>query len=216
MGLVGRLLEVVEHAIAPGWRFRRSMRRVPTLSLGTLAESTLGRITGRVHEHERALVAPLTGRACVYYSVTIIAVDSLTNGPKHRRLGSVQDAVSFELDDGSGVALVEPAGAEFAVAFDRESSCRGMFDADAMQRQVFARACPDRVDWFQVSRVLFREAVIAPGATLTLSGAAMLEPDRTAPAARDGPLFRAGPAMRLRFTGSDTYPLVLSDDPRVR
>jgi hypothetical protein len=61
------------------------------------------------------LAAPLSGRACWYYKIVV----ETPGGRDWKRLAYEARGQSFEIDDGSGVALVDPEGAQVEVDYDR-------------------------------------------------------------------------------------------------
>lgn len=67
---------------------------------------------------EAPIVAPLSGRACTYYKI----VFEIRDGLGWKRLAYEARGQSFELDDGTGIALVDPGDANVEVDYDREQT----------------------------------------------------------------------------------------------
>jgi hypothetical protein len=96
-------------AVAPWLRDPRVWRGngVPRFTLASLPEETFGHVTGRVEPlGDHVLVAPLSGRRCVYYSYVIEWPDRRFPSFRYREaLIEEDDAVSVI---GSGVREPDP------------------------------------------------------------------------------------------------------------
>lgn len=212
MGTLHRLVAAFEEGFFPGRRLRRRLRRAPRAELATLPENTFARITGMVRPFDsRLLEAPLSGRLCVYYAVKVMSAYGPARSQSLTEIGGEHEGMSFQLDDGTARAVIDPAHARIDAAFDFETESKGAFDADEKQRTMLARLELGRRDWWKTDRVLYREAVLEADELIALYGAATREPD---PDAAPTGMYRDGGPLRLRFTGTAKYPLVISDDPR--
>jgi hypothetical protein len=212
MGTLRRLVAAFEEGFFPGRRLRRRLRKAPRAELGTLEENTFARITGMVRPFDKRLLeAPLSGRLCVYYAVQVISAYGSRRREAHTEIGAEQEGMSFQLEDDTATAVIDPDHARIDAAFDFESESKGAFDADERQRALLLRLQLTRRDWWNTDRLLYREAVIEADERIALFGAAMREPD---PDAAPTGMYRDGRPQRLRFTGTAKYPLVISDDPR--
>src|SRR5688572_5638938 len=99
-------------------RLRRTLRDAKAFALADMPENTLGRVTGMVRPLDQRLIeAPLSGRLCVYYEVTVEPQfgDQATS---LRVLASETDAIPFVLQAGEHRAIVDPAHAQLSVAID--------------------------------------------------------------------------------------------------
>jgi hypothetical protein len=128
--------------------------------------------------------APLTGRACVFYEVT---GEQYVAGAGWQRSHHEVGGEPFALDDGTGVAAVDAAGAQLELT------------ARAVHGWAGDHANPIRT----------REAIIAPGSKLLVIGRAVREPDPEGASRADG--YRSAPPTRLRFACSPRAPLYVSD-----
>ena len=211
MAWLNRLLAAFAEGFFPERSFRRQMRNALPAELGSLADNTFARVIGTVGTYEhRLLEAPLSGRLCVYYSVQVIAVGK-SGGIEHRtEIGSEQEGITFMLSDETGHAVIVPDHARISAAFDHETRSAAGFDADARQRAVLDRLRLIDRDWFWTHHVMYREAVLEADERIAVVGAAVREPD---PRAIANGLYRDARPLRLRFTGTARYPLVISDDP---
>lgn len=210
MGTLGRLVTAFREGLFADLRLRRRMRKAPRAELATLDENTFARVTGTVRPmRKRLLEAPLSGRLCVYYSITVIAAREHLG--QRTTIGSEQEAMTFLLEDATGHAVIDPDHARISVAFDYVSESKAAFDADPKQRAILERLRLVRRDWFNTDLLQYREAILEVDETIAVFGAGVREPDPDA--ARAGMYRDRGPE-RLRFTGTARYPLLISDDPR--
>lgn len=205
MGLIGGWLEFR--------RLRKQIRQAPRFRLAELPENTLARIAGRARPlGQRALAAPLSGRTCVYYSVTVLArMAGVTTGSRSLKvLATEQEAVAFMLEDEGHRAVIDPRNAQISTPYDYESRSRAVFDASPDQRELLVRHELVNRNWFDTIEVLYREAVIELDEQVVIVGGGTREPD---PDAIPTGGYRDGGATRFRFTGTDRMPLVISDEP---
>ncbi len=212
MGRVRRLISAFTEELLADWRVRRQLRNATPAELATLAESSFARITGVVRPFERRLIeAPLSGRHCVYYAIHVISAAGPSPRHSHTEIGTEQEAMTFLLEDSSGRAVIDPDHARFSVAFDHVSESKAAFDADPRQRAVLERLGLVHRDWFGTEHLLYREGVIEIDERISVLGAGVREPD---PDAAPTGMYRDSQPLRMRFTGTAKYPLVISDDPR--
>jgi len=212
MGRVRRLISAFTEELLADWRVRRQLRNAVPAELAALDDSTFARITGAVRPFEQRLIeAPLSGRHCVYYAIHVISAVGPSPRHGHTEIGTEQEAMTFLLEDATGRAVIDPDHARFSVGFDHVSESKAAFDADPRQRAVLERLRLVHRDWFGTERLLYREGVIEVDELISVLGAGVREPDPTA--APTG-MYRDGRPLRMRFTGTAKYPLVISDDPR--
>ena len=210
MGTLSRLIAAVGDSLFADYRLRRRLRKAPRAELGSLDESTVARITGTVRPMgKRLLEAPLSGRLCVYYSITVVAAREHLG--QRTTIGSEQDAMTFVIEDASGRAVVDPEHAQISVAFDFVSESKAAFDADPQQRATLERMGLVKRDWFNTDLLQYREAILEVDEVIAVYGAGVREPDPDAAPTR---MYRDSGPQRLRFTGTARYPLLISDDPR--
>src|ERR1051325_8949635 len=110
----------------------RYFRKVERYTLDHLPDDTLGRVTGRATMfEERALVAPLSGRPCVYYRASVTDT--------RKELLFEECAFPFLLEDGHGRAVVVPMFARVRSAFDLAIRARSFGDIENAQRALLLR-----------------------------------------------------------------------------
>jgi len=193
----------------------RAMRKLvdaaPAVSIETLGENQLGRITGTVVPfHGKLLVSPLAKRACVYWTASISAWGS-DAGPTWV-LSDSADAVTFTLEQQGHRAVIDPASAQIGVANAHVSRCAGPFDADPEQHALLVAEKLLKRNWWDTQVLVFTEGVIAPGTMISVVGAGVREAD---PDGAAGGAYRTAGQTRVRLTGSKRFPLWITDQVRV-
>lgn len=195
-------------------RLRRRMREAPLVALVDAPEDALLRVIGAVRPlGGRVLEAPLSGRLCVYYAVEVLESTAPTVADPlplagSRVIASEQEGVAFVLDDGSARAVIDPAHATIAAAFDHVSTSVAAFDAAPEQRELLIRHDLVRRNWWNTTSLIYREAVLELDRRIAVVGAGTREGD---PDAVVTGLYREGVAWRLRLTGTARFPLLITD-----
>jgi hypothetical protein len=195
LGIAGSLAGI--YALSLGRRRRDALPPAPRVPIAEVRGSSVARIVGIVSAPE-TLFAPLSGRECVFYVATAHAKDA--DGPV---LVREQRGLSFELNDGTGRALVDPEGAT------------GAWDARALPEypleniQSFVRrhqgelaARPPGTD------VVYHEWLIRPDAWIAAQGQAERAPASGAAAQT---AYRAHVPSVVRMAVRADQPLYLSD-----
>jgi len=183
-------------------RIRRAMAQATRRTIAAFGDGEEARIAGIVRPGD-CLTAPLSGRRCVYHELVLLEEDS----DGDTTLLETSQGLPFVLEDGTGRALIDPAGAQVAIA-QAEHAREGRLDVSIPSHEQLlllhglasARDKPLR----------FRERVIPPGARIAVLGRALREPDPDGAALAQG--YRLGPPTRLRLGGSAAHPLLVSDD----
>lgn len=204
---VGR---AVERYKSPTRRRLRSMQQLKLWPIAELPENTPGRLVGKVQRLDTILRAPISGRACVMYRVTVEHLPQRHVSPSGMRIIDDQVAVPFALVDDSGQAFIDPTDTKFLVDVDA-NEFSGMFDpASTLETEFLAlHGISSTADGFNKS-LHYRESVLALGEAITVVGTGVREPD---PAVASTDPYRRGPGQRLRLTGSADEPLLVTDRP---
>jgi hypothetical protein len=192
-------------------RLRRRFRETSQHAIGAMPEDTFGRISAatRLLSGE-PLIAPLSQRSCVYWSVEILE-DRGIDWPT-RTLVHEERHVPFVLEEDHHTAIVDPTHALVSLLFDFTSRSRAAFDANKEQKALLATHNLINRNWFATEELVYREAIIEVGERIWVLGSGTREPDPN-PQTADG-IYRTGPATRLRLTSSAQHPLCITDDPR--
>lgn len=195
---------------SPANKLKRELRASRRYALAELPEETRGRVVGAAHTLEQTLDAPLTGRACLYYVVTVEQHHSTGRSSYWKTIIREEQGVPFVLSDGTGKAIVDPRSAKVALDVDGRGDS-GTFDSPNEREQAFLdRHGTSGQGWVFNKRLRYREAVIEVGETVAILGAGVREPDPTAPPAA---AYRGEQPTRLRMTSSPRFPLLISDSP---
>jgi hypothetical protein len=181
-------------------RVLRDQHGVPPWPVGELPECQQGRLVGNARALDRTLTAPLTGRACLYY--VVLVVQPVASGWQERITD--RRGVAFELADASGSAVIDPAQASVALAFDHREELRALDQATAAQQEVLARH-GDRGRGS--SRLRFLEAVLSVGERVTVVGSGTRRPYVGRSAESD---YRSAMPTRMHLEGADAAPLSVS------
>jgi hypothetical protein len=190
-------------------RFRARIRAMPVTRMGDLAEGVRGKIVGRAMELEQTLVAPLSGRTCVYWRIEI--EDRGEAGVLRGTLASFDESVAFLLvqpntgDDNSlHRAVIDARNANVRGDRYHTTKSKAAFDATPAQRALLERENLIHRDWFQTTGLEYRESIISIGAQVTVVGEGVREPDPDAEAPDD---YRGSVRTRLRIAGTRDRPI---------
>lgn len=187
---------------------RRELLESPRVRLAELPEDMLGRVVGTVHAAGPVLEAPLTKRLCVYYAFEL----QLWRATGPTVIRDEQNAVPFTLIDRGDEALVDTRSATISSNFDRgvRVAWKGLDYKDHRLLETWKVPPPERGTAYY-----FREAAIELDDTICIYGAGIREFDTRLGDDLPGVAYRDGVKTRLHLTGSERFPLVISDDPRV-
>ena len=132
-----------------------------------LKADTIGWVRGTVIG-DAPIIAPLSGRACTYYKVVVEAPDGYGGW---KRLAYEARGQSFELDDGTGIALVDPGDAQVEVDYDR------LYELGPAARVIQPVAELARRFKLPDELVILREGVLEVGEIVAAHGRLLLEAD---------------------------------------
>lgn len=204
VGLMGVVAAMIGGTMyfAPEARTRREVGRARRHTIADAPEGAFVRVAGTIVAGP-SFPSPLTGRACVYCEVEV------QGETRKRPLGrtrvtvtNLANSVAFAIDDGTGLALIDPRGAKVAL----HASLREGGGGDNAERQRAVLASHGRANGS-----LFREGIIAVGDKVEVCGLAVREPDPDGAARATG--YRGDSPTRLRVAGSAKQPLLMSDAP---
>jgi hypothetical protein len=170
---------------------QREIRGTTHYTVAELPEVTIGRLVGVARPLDGTTVtAPLSGRACLAYFVRVSDKSYGHTGTQRAdvELAAESGGTPFLLEDETGTALIDPAGAHCVLAIDDKMSSAG--DANDRQRAFLARyasteLAPDWIRWY--------EGIVSAGERIAVVGYGMRA---------DG---------RLRMSSSPHLPLVICD-----
>lgn len=185
----------------------RELARYPRKSLAELPEGTLGRVVGKAVALDDTLEAPLSGRACLYYT-SIVEVSA---GKDWKEILREDRAVMFVLDDGSARAIVDPSSCKVVLDFTQTGSS-GTFDKPTEREKAFLDAhdtASTHAGGLLNRSLRYREALIEVGGTVAIYGTTTREPD---PGRHPEGGYREDAPTQLRMTSSRKQPMIISNN----
>ncbi len=197
-------------------RLRRKLRAAKQCAIRDLTDAREPRrVAGIVVASDEPLIAPLSGRACVFYETEVVRAVGLGLDPWdiEYRVAIEKRGLPFMVDDGTGSVIVDTARAELLLEtdVDRWSTARDV-GADA-EDAFLARLGHRRRGLLFEKRLHFRESIIEVGERVAVSGVALPAPD---PAPQpDAPYRQAAAESKqpvLRLSSGD--PLIVTDDQK--
>jgi len=192
--------------LSPPKKLRRALRRARRASIAGAPEGEAVRIDGRVVDGE-TLIAPLTGRRCVFY----VAILEESQGKR----GWIECAretrgVPFTVDDGTGGVIVDPAQAQIDAALDSITKS-GLFDDPTPVEAAFLKRHGQKPTcWFYNRGFRYCEGVFEVGELISVMCYPVRESDPDA-VSRTAAGYRDPAPTRLRGGGSPDHPILLSD-----
>jgi len=188
---------------------RRALRKARHTSIAEAPEGSVVRIDGVIAEGA-TLIAPLTGRACVFYLATIEEYVSNGRSGSWRERVREHRGVPFAVEDGTGRALVDPTDALVDVDIDTTSKSGTLDDPTDTEAAFLQRHGQKGAGWIFNKRLRYREGVFQIGERIAVMCQPVREPDPEA-AARAAAGYRDPAPTRLRIGGSPAHPILLSD-----
>jgi hypothetical protein len=190
----------------------RRLREAGPRPIADLPEDTPGRVAGIAQPPSEPLIAPFSGRPCVYYAASIerrspmdpaaLAATPLAADAGWLVLASETRSIAFVIQDETGRALIEPTAARVEL----DASASAPLDGASLtlrQREFLAQ--------HQIlepgDSLRYREVAIAVGEAIAVFGSGTREPDPEAIPAD----YRGEPPTRLRLTSSAKHPLFISN-----
>lgn len=181
-------------ATGDAWVRWRS-RQLSVTPIDRINDGTRVKIVGRVDAAAPPLEAPITGRACVAWSVEV------QEAPGWESVLQAQEAQALLVRDGSGrPAMVHATRAR--VLIDTDETSWPLVPTARMRAFLQRHGVRERGNYGSVRPYRYCEAAIEPGATITVVGVARLEVDTTGIAGS----YRE-PPLRARFAAEARTPL---------
>lgn len=191
-------------------RLRRTVRAAKQCAVRDLVEAHgPRRVAGMVvADGGQPLIAPLTGRACVFYETEVVRAVGLGRDPWdiEFRVAHEKRVLPLLVDDGTGSVVVDTARAELLLEadVDRWSTARDV-GADA-EDAFLAKFGRRRRGWLFEKRLHFRESIIEVGERVAVLGVPL-------PASEPSP--QPDAPYRQAAAGSKQPVLHLSSDERL-
>jgi len=202
-------------ALAPGaayvfWRYRSKwLSRIEATPVAEFPAAEPAKIVGVVQRHQTLTEAPLSGRTCVCFTVTVEELKGGVSSTYWGSRGSWSGGVPFLLADPSGTAHVDPRHAVLALCPDFDSKTTPVSPPGDREQTVLkqlelkAKNGP-YYRWFRL-----REGIVKVGNTVAAHG----PPTRTELAPNPSSVaggYRDGPARLLTLQSNRKHKLVIS------
>ncbi len=195
-------------------RIRRALRGVRRSDVATAPEGRMTKVVGVIDYVGEPLRAPISGRPCAGYEVTVW-LEGKNGGDRILRDAAQTD---FWLNDGTGTALIRMKDARSQIHWDTTKKS-GPFNAPTPELEAFLRrhgqASTDEAFGVSFNRALrYEEGVLEGGEKVAALGYATRQED-VSPGAAPGDS-RYGRSRRLVLQAKgDEAPLCVSDEPDV-
>jgi hypothetical protein len=167
------VIAVVLMATKFNWKryeVRRGLKTVPEAFIGDTIDGEYVRVRGNVYAVGETLRAPLSGRQCVYYHVT---VDEERRGKRNSTFQIIEEELMADviLTDGTDYVVVETDEPKTYLVVDREYEQGLWKDADR-EMKAFLEKHGHSIDtfWGFNRRLKYYEAILAPDEELTIAG----------------------------------------------
>ncbi len=136
--------------------------------IGQVGSDRVGWIRGTLIG-DAPIAAPLSGRPCWYYKIVVEVGEP--DGRDWKRVAYEARGQSFEVSDGTGVALVDPEGAQVEVDYDRS--------VEVVPATRIVQPLAELVRRFKLpdGPVVFREGILATGEVVAVNGRLRPEAD---------------------------------------
>lgn len=149
-----------------GKRLLRELQSGARRTCGSLRHGEIAAVVGRVEEGDRALTAPLSGRTCVAWEVSVWCPTAARTFHRHAYFG---DHVPFALRDATGRARVEVAAVRsYGVVDHEERAGRSSPTRDAAKALLEERGLGALLA--QQGSLILKESVLSAGETAVVVG----------------------------------------------
>ncbi|HEX2573970.1 MAG TPA: DUF3592 domain-containing protein [Polyangia bacterium] len=190
-------------------RSLRALKKLPATSIRDAQVGQRVKIVGRLVHGENTLTAPLSGRSCACYCVTV----RVESGKNSRQILEEIRSTDFFVEDGSGKALVRLAGrgAQLLIMEDVHRRSGIFKDPTPELEALLARHGESSRGGLGIfNRALkYMEGVLEQGERVAVMGVAHLEPDPDPNAAHG---YRES-ASRLVLVPPGGGDLIVTDEP---
>jgi hypothetical protein len=184
---------------------RHRLAHAPRRSLAELPEGEVARVVGRAGQLTEVLEAPISGRPCLYYKVTLgQPLFGLAIPHAHEERG-----VLFTLDDGTERAIIDPHDCVLDLVVDERDASGSNHPPTFQELALVWRHGLEANERFRdgglgAKDFVYREAIIGVGEEIAILGSVVREPDPEASPYRDIQ------PPRLRMKGAS---MIISDHP---
>jgi hypothetical protein len=156
---------------------KRRLQSVASTPIAEAAEGALVKITGTlVLAHEAELEGPITGRPCVGYVVEVKERTQAGARANWDTIVTKEDAVAFIIEDATGRALVQAAGAHLVLVRDGHVHSGSLSDhAERARAFLMQQGTPSENVLWRKKSVRYEEGVLERGEEVSVLGMATWE-----------------------------------------
>ncbi len=179
-GLIWITLVVVAAAFAASFYFardaraRRKLASTPVQAIAAATPGSTVRVTGTIQPLEERLVAPMSGRACVYYLALVEEYRSSGKSDHWVEILRDEQHVDFLVRDGTGLALIRMDAPHVAVVRDHNTRSGTFDDATPLEAAFLERFGKQSTNFLGINRRLrYSEGALELGEQITVLGAAL-------------------------------------------
>jgi hypothetical protein len=188
-------------------RARRTLARRPRTRVGEASESLL-RVTGRVRLRGEPMTAPLSGRPCVAFKVSVVQ----RRGRMWFPVLNLRKAHPFAVADESGEARIDTSGPYkllLVPELEGQTDWRDRTDAETLKALgdlLESRKIATKNWYGGWKRTRYEESILAEGDKVTVGGMGFHEPSAEGTRAN-----LREPPQRLVLRGTPGHPLLIDD-----
>lgn len=200
-------------------KIRRTLKEPRAVPIAEAQAGQVVKIAGRVQPIGEPLRGPLSGRACVFFEVTVEEYRSSGKSGHWEEIIRETDAADFLVDDGTGRALVKTNAMKVFLVKDTELKSGFRDDAKSEMEAFLARHGQKSEDALFNNMAVFnrtlrcKEGVFEPGERVAVLGQAKWEQDPDPQDAGSG--YRDVPKRLVMSAPDDGRRLLASDEPQM-
>jgi hypothetical protein len=193
-------------------KVRRAIRSAHRVSIAEAKAGEIVRVAGKVKALGPLHAAPLSGRPCVYYEVSVEEYRSSGKSGKWVEIIHDTDGSDFLVVDATGKARVSTREMKALIVRDHKRESGTLNEAPPDLEAYLARHGRKSKGWIFNRNIRYREGVLAPGEEVVVLGEAAWEQDPDPTEAGTG--YRNSP-KRLVLRSRPDGLLLASDEPEL-
>lgn len=155
----------------------RTLLKIPNKPIGGLKTNELTKITGKALHVKEPLIAPLSKRKCIFYSIKIQQRKSNGKSNYWKTLINEQEIQEFFIENKSDLVIIKPSkhpkNYKSFLIVDKKTSSGTFYDPTPEFESLLKRYRIDSSNYFGFNKQLrYTEAVIEIGEEVTVAGIA--------------------------------------------
>ncbi len=186
---------------------KRKLKKTPKKPIRLVQTNEVVRITGKVESVGDLLIAPLSGRKCVYYYVLVQIQRSTGKSTSWTKLIEEEVPGKFLVRDGDNYAVVDTNDVKSYIVQDKNYSSGFRKDAEQQLEAYLQSHGHSSTGFLGMNKALrYKEGILEVGEMITVAGKAEWRNINAATISSD---------RILTIKPTDKSPVYLSDDPEV-